>query len=245
MNIARIRFASVWALWLLVPLAHAGDLRQAVYEGTLGAQRIGLELDMDGATVAPSRYYYYRHLRDIPLTGEQHGSGFTLHEQGATFTLHFVGNGSDHGQPLDFNNSVGLEGQWSDGQHSLPVKLQGGGLTPAAAPGRWYASISDQDDAAFEVRTMGFREAVIKGDSAQAARYVHFPLRVNHGAGRHEQIADAKALAAAWKRLITPAYVSRVADASPHLMPVIQGYAMLGDGLAFFGDKGVDVLNLP
>ena len=219
-------------------------LKQAEYNGTLGAQRIGLILNMQGEKVAPSRYYYLRHLTDIPLAGERNGSAFTLHEQGATMTLHFVGNGSEHGAPLDFNNSIGLEGEWNNGKTSLPVKLQGGGLSDASPPAHWYESITDQTDDVFEARAKGFCAAVAKGDSSAAAPFVHFPLRVNHGPGKHDMIGDAKQLAAQWHRLFTPAYVKRIADASPHSMPLVQGYAMLGDGLVFFSDKGVEVLNV-
>ena len=223
----------------------ADALQQAQYTGTLGPQRIGLILRMAGQQPEPSRYYYFRYLADIPLTGERRDGTFVLHEQGATMTLHFVGNGSEDGKPLDFDNSVGLEGNWSNGKITLPVKLQGGGLFAAAPEGHWYQSITDETDEAFEARTKGFCAAVAKGDSASAARYVHFPLRVNHGAERHERIRDAKQLAAQWKRIFTPAYVARIADASPHSMAIVQGNAMLGDGLAFFSDKGVEVLNLP
>jgi hypothetical protein len=224
---------------------HAADLQQARYEGTLGPQRIGLILDMAGGQVAPSRYYYFRHLTDIPLAGELHGGTFTLHEQDATMTLHFVGNGSEEGEALNFDNSIGLEGSWSNGKLTLPVKLSGGGLFAAAPAGHWYRLITDETDKVFEARTMGFRAAVAKGDSALAARYVHFPLRVNHGAGTHEQIRNAKQLAAEWARIFTPDYVARITDASPHSMAVVQGFAMLGDGLVFFSDKGAEVLNLP
>ena len=86
---------------------------------------------------------------------------------------------------------------------------------------------------------------VLAGDVDSAARYVHFPLRVNHGAGRHESIASTQALKKAWPRLFTPPYLAAVRDASPHAMSVVQGYAMLGNGLVFFSERGVDVLNVP
>lgn len=233
-------------LWLAAwHPALAEALRRATYDGTLGTQRFGLILDMSGEQVAPSRYYYLRHLTDIPLTGERRDGTFVMHEPGATMTLHFVGNGSEHDQPLDFDNSIGLEGNWSDGKQTLPVKLQGGGLFAATPKGHWYASITSQTDDVFEARSKGFRDAVVNGDSTQAARYVHFPLRVNHGPDKHEQIRDAKQLAAQWKRIFTPGYVARIANASPHYMAVVQGYAMLGDGLVFFGEQGAEVLNVP
>jgi len=244
------RFVCTFLVACLCALAcgrpvRAADLQQAQYEGALGPQRIGLILNMSGDTVAPSRYYYFRHLDDIPLTGELRDGTFTLREHGATLTLHFVGNGSEEGDALNFDNSVGLEGNWSNGKLTLPVRLTGGGLFAAAPAGHWYQSITDETDDVFEARTKGFCAAVVKGDSVQAARYVHFPLRVNHGPGKHDQIQDAKQLAAQWKRIFTPGYVARIANASPHSMAIVQGNAMLGDGLAFFSDKGAEVLNLP
>ena len=237
-------FACLCVLALWRP-ASAAELQQAPYEGTLGPQRIGLILNMSGRQVAPSRYYYYRHLQDIPLTGEWHDGSFTLREQGASMTLHFVGNGSEEGEALNFDNSIGLEGSWSNAKVTLPVKLRGGGLSTASPPGHWYQSITDETDDVFEARTKGFCAAVAKGDSKQAARYVHFPLRVNHGPGNHEQIRDAAQWAARWQRIFTPAYVARIADASPHSMAIVQGHAMLGDGLVFFSDKGAEALNVP
>lgn len=225
--------------------ATADERQQATYTGTLGTQPIGLVLNMQGDALAPSRYYYFRHLTDIPLIGERKDGTFVLHEPGANMTLHFVGNGSEHGAALDFNNSVGLEGNWSNGKTTLPVRLQGGGLSKASPAGHWYASITDETDEVFEARSKGFCAAVVEGDSAAAARFVHFPLRVNHEPGKHEQIRDAAQLTAQWKRLFTPAYVARIGNASAHSMPVVQGYAMLGDGLVFFSDRGVEVLNVP
>lgn len=225
--------------------AHAADLQQTVYDGTVGNRRIGLILNTDGARVVGGRYYYLRHLVDIPITGERKGDIFMLHEPAGTFALHFVGNGSEHGQALGFNNSVGLEGTWSNGSKTWPVNLQGGGLTPAAPAQHWYESITDQTDDVFEARTRGFYDAVLKGDREQAARYAHFPLRVNRGANHYELIRSPQQLAAAWPRLFTPDYVAVIRDASPHAMAVVQGYAMLGDGLIYFSDNGAEVLNLP
>jgi hypothetical protein len=243
-----VRVLLVVGMLLLVPWSsrvHAADLQQAVYEGTLGNQRVGLILIMDGGRIAGGRYYYLRHLMDIPLIGERKAGSITLREPAATFTLHFVGNGSEQGHALDFDNSVGLEGTWSKGTKNLSVKLDGGGLTPAAPEHRWYQSITDQTDEVFEARSKGFYAAVLKGDSGEAARYVHFPLRVNTGPRTYELIRNRQQLAAAWPRIFTPDYLAAVSDASPHAMAVVQGYAMLGDGLVYFSDKGAEVVNLP
>jgi hypothetical protein len=104
--------------------------------------------------------------------------------------------------------------------------------------------ITDETDDAFEARAQGFYFAALKGDPKQAARFVHFPLRVNWSATHHEMIGSANQLAANWNRIFTPKYLAALRDAVPHDMPVIKSqYAMLGAGLAFFTDKGVEVLN--
>lgn len=232
---------------LMAMAAHAGaaERQRAAYEGTLGAQRIGLVVDIDGKRIVGGRYYYLRYLKDIPLMARQRDGGIELVESGAVFSLHFVGNGSERGAPLDVDNSVGLEGTWRSGAAEWPVKLQGSSRASATPPGHWYRAITDEADEVFEARTIGFRAAVLKGDADAAARHVHFPLRVNHGAGRHEAISDARALKNAWSRLFTASYLAAIGKASPHAMPVVQGYAMLGDGLMYFSERGVEVLNVP
>lgn len=62
---------------------------------------------------------------------------------------------------------------------------------------------------------------------------------------RYELIKSPQPLAAAWARIFTPDYLAAVTDASPHAIAVVQGYAMLGDGLIYFSDNGAEVLNLP
>lgn len=225
--------------------AGADERRSAIYEGTLGAQRIGLVVDVDGGRIVGGRYCYLRYLKDIALTARPREGGVELAESGAVFSLRFVGNGSERGAPLDLDHSVGLEGSWRSGTAQWPVKLQLSGGASATPPGHWYGAITDEADEVFEARTIGFRAAVLAGDVDSAARYVHFPLRVNHGAGRHESIASTQALKKAWPRLFTPPYLAAIRDASPHAMSVVQGYAMLGNGLVFFSERGVDVLNVP
>lgn len=232
------------------PLAYAqtNQYVQAAYDGTVGDAKVGMSLALNGNAVTRGHYFYYRYLKDIALTGTQSGSNVTLHEAGGTFTLHFVGNGSNGDKPLDFPNSVGLEGTWTDGSKTLPVKLSGGGDRSAAdtPPGPRYGDISSESDAAFEARAQGFYFAALKGDPKVAARFVHFPLRVNWGPTRHELIRSPKQLVDNWNRIFTPQYLVALRDAAPHDMPVMKSeYAMLGAGLVYFSDKGAEVVNVP
>ncbi len=226
-------------------LAQTENTTRVTYSGTVGEAKVGMTLVLHGKAIGEGHYFYYRYLKDIALTGQQSGSNLTLQEANGTFNLHFVGNGSNGEKPLDFPNSVGLAGTWSGGGKTLPVELTLEGTSPANAnAGHLYAMITDETDETFEARAQGFYFAALKGDAKQAARFVHFPLRVNWGATHHEMIGSANQLAANWHRIFTPRYLAALRDTAPHDMPVIRSqYAMLGAGLAFFTDKGVEVLN--
>jgi hypothetical protein len=235
------------ALFLAAGEAAAQDAaNQISYEGTLGPARIGLTLVVkSGNMIAGGHYFYTRYLTDIPLTGSMQSGGLTLRgKDGGAFALKFVGNGSDGGKPLDFNNSVGLEGTWAGGAKTLPVKLSMGGQSPLPASGRWYEMVTGQSDAAFEARVQGFYKAVLAGDRAAAARFVSFPLRVNHN-GKHRMIQNAAELSAQWETIFIPAYLAALKNDVPHDLGISNGQAMLGSGDVWFSDKGATALNLP
>jgi hypothetical protein len=229
------------------------------FRGTLGAGRIGLTVVLpasggDGALAG--RYFYAKYMKDIPLTGSLQGGRLTLREPGGgAFALGFVGNGSEGGKPPGFRNSVGLAGSWSGNGKSFPVKLElasgapsasgsAGALPATAVGGRRYGQVTNESDGAFEARVQGFRNAVLTGDRAGAARYVQFPLRVN-GGGKSTTVASAIQLGSAWERIATPAFVEAMKKATPHELFVSNGMAMMGDGIAWFGPKGAVALNLP
>jgi hypothetical protein len=214
------------------------------YEGTLGSTRIGMTLIVKGDNVITGGHYFYaKYLTDIPLTGTMQPGAVTLKGQdGGSFDLRFKGNGSEGGKPLDFNNSVGLEGTWSKEGKSLPVKLGAGGMSSAVSG--WYADVTDQSDAAFEAKAQAFYKAALAGDKETAAKYVAFPLRVNHN-GKGRMIHSAAELTAQWESIFTPAYLAALKKDIPHDMGVSNGQAMLGPGEVWFGDKGVTALNLP
>ncbi len=165
-------------------------------------------------------------------------------KDGGSFALKFVGNGSEGGKPLDFENSVGLEGSWSKDGKTLPVKLTAGGESPLPASGRRYEMVTDQSDSAFEAKVQGFYKAVLSGDRAGAAKYISYPLRVNHN-GKGRTIRSAAELTAQWETIFTPEYLAALKNDVPHDLSIIQGQAMLGDGQAFFSDKGATAVNIP
>lgn len=226
--------------------AVAQDPAQISYDGTLGASHIGLVLIVKGGNaITGGHYYYARYYTDIPLTGSLQAGGLALKGQdGGAFALKFIGNGSNGGKPLDFTNSVGLEGTWSKEGKSLAVKLNAGGESAVSTSGRWYDMVTDQSDATFEARVQGFYKAALAGDRTAIVKYVDFPLRINQN-GQSHTVKNAAELAAEWEKIFTPAYIAALKKDIPHDLGIVQGQAMLGQGEAYFGSKGATALNLP
>ena len=223
----------------------AASPSQISYQGTLGPARIGLVIVVRGGTIAGGHYFYARYLTDIALTGSIQGGAVELRGQdGGSFALKFVGNGSDGGKPLTFDNSVGLAGTWSKDGKSYPVKLTMQGQSVVSSSGRWYEMLTGESDAAFEAGVQGFYKAVLAGNRGEAARYVSFPLRVNRN-GKSRMIRNAAELRAQWESIFIPAYIAALKDDLPHDLGIVQGQAMLGNGDAFFSDKGVTAVNVP
>lgn len=241
----------LWATLMLAcgGLAHAqagAALNRITCDGTLGPARIGMTLVADSAgAFRRGHYYYARYLKDIPLTGAVENGKLVLHEaNGGTFTLAFKGNGSENGQPLSFENSVGLEGDWTDGGKTLPVELRFESASAVTGNSRWYEQVTDESDAAFEARVRSFRTAALRGNRAAAAQYVDFPLRVNSN-GKSRMVRSAAQLSAEWAGIFTPQCLDALRKSIPHELFVRNGQAMLGDGVAWFGAKGAQVVNVP
>jgi hypothetical protein len=152
------------------------------FTGTVGQSRIGMTLLVSAkGTVIGGHYFYANDLKDIPLQAGTQGSGIILFApERAQFALRFKGNGSEGGKPLDFDNSVGMEGRWMKNDSSFPVKLQMQQSWQGPANAHWYRDVTSESDAAFEAHVQNFYKAVLAGDHASASRYVDFPWRVNH-----------------------------------------------------------------
>jgi hypothetical protein len=240
------RLYRAFGVFVLALCAFAHAQNRITYTGTLGEARIGLTLLVnDSGAIQGGHYFYAKYLKDIPLSGSFANGRVTLNESGGgVFTLAFKGNGSENGKPLDFNNSVGLQGAWTNAGKSLPVKLDSASADVVQGNSRWYEDVTQESDAAFEARVQGFRTAVLAGDHAAAARYVEFPLRVNSG-GKSRTIRIAAQLSAQWGSIFTLQCVSALKNAVPHDMFVRNGQAMLGDGVAWFGPKGAQAINIP
>lgn len=234
-------------LILAVDIAYAqATVNWVTFTGKVGQSRIGMTLLINTAgSVVGGHYFYAKYLKDIPLKAGTQGSGIILFEpEGGQFALRFKGNGSETGKPLNFENSVGMEGRWMKNDSSYPVKLQMQQSSEGPANARWYQDVTSESDAAFEARVQNFYKAVLVGDRATAARYVDFPLRINHN-GKSRMVNTAALLSAQWDQIFTPACVDAFKDAMPHDMFVRNGQAMLGDGVAWFGSKGAQAINVP
>lgn len=238
---------AVFIVVLTAGVVHAETtVSRETFTGTAGQNRIGMTLLVNAAGVVVGGHFFYASdLKDIPLQAGTQGSGITLFAPGGgQFALRFKGNGSEAGKPLDFHNSIGMEGRWMKSDGSYPVKLQMQQSSEGPADARWYEDVTRESDAAFEARVQGFYKAVLAGESGTAARYVDFPVRVNHD-GKSRVVRTAAQLSAEWSQIFTPVCVDAFRNAMPHDMFVRNGQAMLGDGVVWFGPKGAQVINVP
>jgi hypothetical protein len=227
--------------------AHA-EVTQHQYEGSLGKSRIGMTMLREGDKIEGGHYFYQEFLKDIAIAGSMENSEITLTETGGgRFHLHFVGNGSDGGRPLDFENSIGMAGTWSsaDGAHTYPVSLRGTTVREGADAAGRYRDISSESDAAFEARVQSFWRAVLRGDKAAAVRFISYPLRANIGKGKSKTFRNSAEVLSAWNEIFTPALIGKLLADLPHDMFVRQGMAMLGNGEVWFDAKGLAVVNFP
>jgi hypothetical protein len=233
---------------ILVSGQHQDEPVLQKYEGHLGDARIGLTVKHEGNKIVGGLYFYQKYLRDIPITGATENSHITLAESGGgTFHLHFVGNGSEKGQPLDFDNSAGMEGTWTDltGKKTYPVSLRGTTIGHSADEGHRYRDVTNESDEAFEGRVQSLIQAILRNDKAAATRLISYPLRVNGPGQQHREFRNSADVLAAWNDLFTPALLADLQAALPHDMFVRDSMAMIGDGEAWFDSKGLAVLNLP
>ena len=219
------------------------DLQSTEMRGTIGIYRVGLNYTLQQRTqLVAAHYFYSSQLKNIPLQGAVKGEAVNFEgADGSKFRLRFVGNGSNGSQPLTFYNSVGLEGTWTLGKRSFPVDLRIQHSTEN--PGqRMYTQVTQESDEVYEARVAKLQMAVLSGNVAEAARYVHFPLRVNRR-GRPMIVRDPTQLRVEWGRIFSPAFLVKLRTDMAHEMFVRNGEAMLGDGELWFDDKGLAVVN--
>jgi hypothetical protein len=223
-----------------------GPLRYQ-YEGHLGNLRIGLTVNCEDNKIEGGHYFYQKYLRDIPIAGSVHDSQITLTEPGGgVFHLHFIGNGSEGNQPLNFENSIGMEGAWTntDGKESYPVSLSLETVLPGPDDGHRYRYVTNESDAKFEKRVQSFLRAVFNGDKTTAVRFISYPLHATFPNGKRKKLRNKAEVLAAWEDLFTSAVIAKLKQDLPHDMFVHNGMAMLGNGEAWFDGKGLAALQL-
>jgi hypothetical protein len=215
------------------------------YEGNLGENRVGITIIHEGIEIDGGHYFYRKYLKDIPLTGTVDASNVTLREPNGTFHLHFVGNGSERGEHLNFENSIGMAGNWTsaNGRRNYPVSLKG--QFEVADNGRWYAQVTNDSDAAFENRVQTCFRAIIAGDKTTTVRLISYPLTANLPSGKSKIFKNSEQVLSAWTNIFTPGLIAKLRKDLPHDMFVHNGMAMLGDGEAWFDRKGLAALNVP
>lgn len=246
------RSGLIYPIVTLIVILSAGithaqtTVSRVTFKGTVGQSRIGMTLLVNASgTIIGGYYFYARYLKDIPLKAGTQGTGIILFEpEGGQFALRFKGNGSEAGKPLNFQNSIGMEGRWMKNDSSYPVALQIQQTSEGPANARWYEDVTNESDAAFESRVQNFYKAVLAGDRIAAARYVDFPLLVNRNV-KSLTVRNAAELSSQWLQIFTPACINDFKSAMPHDMFVHNGQVMLGDGVAWFGPKGAQVINVP
>jgi hypothetical protein len=112
--------------------------------------------------------------------------------------------------------------------------------------GRRYAFATDLSDLEFESIVREWRSAVLSGNRKEASKRTHFPLRVNTQ-HTHRMISTSTEFSTQWNRIFTPAYLSQIKKDLPHDM--LGGSSsllvMLGNGDVWYGEKGIEVLNVP
>lgn len=226
------------------PSATAIGLSSMEAVGTVGTYPVGLNFTTRNKTeLTAAHYFYVSQRKDIPLQGKVERANVEwTGSDGSTFHLHFLGNGSNGSAPLTFYNSIGLEGTWTQGARTLPVKLSFEHST--ANPGeRLYADVTSLPDADFEAMVSTIQQAILTHNTAALAAHTHFPLRVN-GAQRPLILRTAADLDANWSRVFTPNFLAKLKRDIPHEMFTRNGQAMLGDGELWFDGKGLVSVNL-
>jgi hypothetical protein len=241
------------ALFALLALAVPAAAQQAsgretmTMDGVVGPYRVGMNLTVrDHRIFEAGHYYYAHHPVDIPLTGEVSGEDVTLNEPGdGVFKLHLVTNAATKQRPLTFYISTGLEGTWTKGGRTLPVKITFDSAYPGGAPTRWYADVTDENDITFEARVQKFVDGIIDGRPEEVAASGSWPIQVTVGSKKPFLVRNARELRARWSEIDTPQLITQAKLAVPHEMFVHESAAMLSNGVFWFGPGRAAYLRTP
>jgi hypothetical protein len=231
-----------------MPTVYVGlDQGLMEYQGTLGQSKIGLTLVIDKASAPHGSYFYFKHLKDIPLDGRFIEDGFVLDEHDASrkvngaFHLTLSTEGARHIKgPLTLSNTMVLTGLWhsADGQRELPVRLVQVTWTDGSEDHR-YGPFGN--NAEVERKVQGLLSAIERGDKQAASTFVSYPLRVTD---RNLVIRNAQQFLEEYDRIFTPDRVRCLEQFPAHNMFMnYQGIMFGNGGELWFDGKGLITVN--
>jgi hypothetical protein len=213
------------------------------YRGKIGRNYLGMDIVVRNHVDFVSGYYYIGWQDvNIPLSAEILGKELVLSTpNGVSMHLHFfTGRIDPVKQPLNFYNSLGLKGSWTNGKIILPVQLHGRWFHYGIWHGSWYGSISSEPDSAFEAHARQFLAGALSGNRRKTAGAISFPLHV-----WNKTIQTKKELYAQWNQIFTPQYLAILRTIVPHDMLVENGRALAANGAVQFDGKGAKFLEVP
>jgi len=219
------------------------DLSSFEMHGRIGDFPVGLNYTVrDNTNLVAAHYFYASQLKNIELSGTIRNEEVLFKgEDGSSFQLRFVGNGSNGSDPLTFYNSIGLKGTWTLGARTLAVTLSTEYGT--SNPGdRLYDQVTTKSDADFEFMVQATRRAILNHNTDQVSKLIHFPLTVNQ-AHRSIKIQNPAQLKTNWFLVFPPPLIAKLRQEIPHEMFVHEGRAMLGPGDMWFDESGLTVVN--
>ena len=216
------------------------------YQGTLGTAKIGLTFVLDKNTEPHGSYFYFKHLKDIPLKGTFAPDGFELQEFDSSgrvrgiFHLRISTVGIRKiERPLTLGNTSMLIGTWTsaDGTRTLPVKLKQIDWVRGTDESRYGAFGSNLE---IERKVRQFYDAVQQGNRRAASDAVSYPLPVN---SLKLRIANKQQFLADYGRIFTASFVRCLANYPPHNLFVNAQGIMFGRGELWFNEKGLISIN--
>ena len=222
----------------------SNDFITEQYRGKIGTNYVGMDIVIRNHVDFVSGYYYFGWQDvNIPLSATPLGRELVLRTpDGVSMHLHFfTGRIDPVKQPLNFYNSLGLKGSWTNGKITLPAQLYGQLFHFGVWRGSWYGSISSEPDSVFEARARQFLEGALSGNRRKTADAISFPLHV-----WNKTIRTKNELYAQWNQIFTPQYLVTLRTAVPHDMAIEKdGRAMAANGAVQFDGKGAKFLEVP
>ncbi len=213
------------------------------YQGTIGDVPIGFALD--GASDYPKKsgwYFYAKYWKDIPLAGEydEKTKVMTLREKDgsgkdfAEFRLTFPKKDPKGKFKGALTGNEVAVGTWNKigSSESKPVYLSMTTDMPQVGNGR-YSSAGATDDFAVEKQVQKFWHGLVNGKRNDVADSCEFPVRIGS-----VTVKSKAELLRKYDKLFTPKTIAAIKKTVPHAMFARDQGVMLGDGEAWFNDKG-------